>query len=139
MTQTQSDQNPRSKSIWKNGTSSKKSNGPCQEHNHNASKAILMVPSTSKCRSHIQILEDVPQGRKTPGGLHSNLQLQQTIVRESNLRFDLLLRNAVLTQKEVTIHLDEAAMYLRQCQKNSIELQFKSRNDLWQKTIPIPP
>ena len=54
------------------------SNGPCQEHNHKISEAILMVPCTSKCRSHIQTLEDGSHGRKTPWGLHSNLWLHWT-------------------------------------------------------------
>ena len=36
----------------------RKSNGPCQEQNHKALEAILIVPSTLKCESHIQILEN---------------------------------------------------------------------------------
>ena len=42
----------------------------------------------------------------------------EQIVQKSNPRVDLPLRDAVLTLEQVTIHLIEAAMHLRQCQKN---------------------
>ena len=39
----------------------------------------------------------------------------EQLVQQSNIRFDLLLRDAVLTLE----HLNEAATHLRQSQKNS--------------------
>ena len=51
-------------------------------------------------------------------------------MQKSSPRCDLLLRDAILNLEQVTIHLNQAASHLRQCQKNSIELRFKS---YWRK------
>ena len=64
---------PDQKVSGKMGPQPRKSNGPCQDHNHKILEVILMVPSTFKCRSHIQILKDAPQGRNPPQGWRSNL------------------------------------------------------------------
>jgi hypothetical protein len=57
----------------------------------------------------------------------------EQLLKKSNERFHLPLRDGPLTLEQVTIHLDEAAKHLRQCQKDSIELQFKSHNNLLAK------
>ena len=51
----------------------------------------------------------------------------EQLVKKSNQTFDLL------TLDQVTTHVNEAATHVRQCQKNSIELQFNRHNDLLAK------
>jgi hypothetical protein len=55
------------------------------------------------------------------------------LVKKSNPRFSVLLRGATRTLEQVTTNLNEAAMHVRQCQKNSNELQFKSHNNILAK------
>ena len=51
-------------------------------------------------------------------------------VQKSNQRCHLPLRDASLTLEQVLNHLNETATHLRQCQKDSNELRFKSHNNL---------
>jgi hypothetical protein len=57
----------------------------------------------------------------------------EQLAQQSNTKFVLPLRSAALTLVQVTTNLNSAAKHLRECQKNSIDIRFRSYADLLAK------